>query len=335
MENGTERVKIRTSLTELLKIEAPIIGGAMYPCSNPELVAAVSEAGGIGIVQPLSLVYVYKYDFRTGLQKIKSLTSKPIGMNLLIEKSVKRYEDRMKEWLDIALEEGVRFFITALGNPKWVVSRMKSFGGIVFHDVTEKKWALKALEAGVDGLICVNNKAGGHAGAKSPEELFGELKELGKPLICAGGVGDEQAFVDALKTGYAGVQMGTRFIATYECAAHPSYKEAILRARASDIVLTERMTGVPVSVIQTPYLLKTGASVSSLGKYLLQNSRTKHWARTFYSLKSFWDLKRSATSGYTAKDFWQAGKSVEGIETIESVAEIVKRFTESDDSRVG
>ena len=96
----------------------------MYPCSNPELVAAVSAAGGIGVVQPLSMIYVYGHDFRAGLKLIRRLTDKPIGMNVLIERSSKLYLDRMSRWVDIALEEGVRFFVTSLGNPRWVVERV-------------------------------------------------------------------------------------------------------------------------------------------------------------------------------------------------------------------
>ena len=90
-------------------IELPIICGAMYPCSNPELVAAASESGGIGIIQPIAMVYAHQHDFREGLQLIKSITDKPIGMNVIVEKSVSAYEERMKKWMDIALEEGIRF----------------------------------------------------------------------------------------------------------------------------------------------------------------------------------------------------------------------------------
>ena len=110
-----------TALTRHAHIEVPIICGAMYPCSNPELVAAVSEAGGIGIVQPISLTYVHGHDYREGLRLIRRLTSKPIGMNALIEASSKNYHERMIRWVNVALEEGVRFFVTSLGNPRWVV----------------------------------------------------------------------------------------------------------------------------------------------------------------------------------------------------------------------
>src|SRR5215471_3678024 len=114
---------LQTPFTEQLGVEYPIICGAMYPCSNPELVAAASAAGAIGVVQPVSMTYVYGHDFRAGLRLIKSLTNRPFGMNALIEKSSRAYHERLVRWVDIALEEGARFFITALGNPRWVVDR--------------------------------------------------------------------------------------------------------------------------------------------------------------------------------------------------------------------
>ena len=143
----------------------------MYPCSNPELIAAVSGAGGIGVIQPISMSYVHGHDLREGIRLIRSMTTNPLGFNALIEKSVSAYEERMKRWIDIALEEGVRFFITALGNPRWVVDKVHAVGGVVYHDVTERKWALKALDGGVDGLICVNGRAGGRQ-CLSPAELL-------------------------------------------------------------------------------------------------------------------------------------------------------------------
>lgn len=318
---------LQTAFTKQVGIEVPLIGGAMYPCSNPELVGAVSRAGGIGIVQPVSLTYVHGHDFRAGLKLIKELAGgKPIGLNLLIEKSSKAYLERNRQWAEIALEEGVRFFITALGDPRWVVDLVRPQGGIVYHDVTARKWADKAMQGGVDGLICVNNRAGGHAGSESPEALIAGLKGLGVPLICAGGIGSERGFVEALKMGYAGVQLGTRFIATEECRAHPDYKNAILKAEASDIVLTKKITGVPVAVINTAFIEKMGTDAGPIAKLLLSNNRTKHYARMFYSLRSVWQLKKSLKQGSSYKDFFQAGKSVEDIEAIEPVARIIGRF---------
>src|SRR5690242_4267332 len=263
----------------------------MFPCSNPELVAAVSEAGGIGIAQPLSMVYVHGHDWREGLQLIRRLTTRPIGMNVLIEQSSRLYLERMQRWVDVAIEAGVRFFVTSLGKPRWVVDRATQVGGLVYHDVTERKWALKGLDSGVRGLIAVNWRAGGHAGPKSAEQLIDELAGLGVPLVCAGGVGDAAGFVAALRLGHAGVQLGTRFIATTECTAHPDYKRAILEAEEDDIVLTERVTGVPLAVIRTPYVERVGTKAGPFARWMLRHRRTKHLMRTIYGLQSAWRLK--------------------------------------------
>lgn len=308
------------------RIRVPLLCGAMYPCSNPELVAAVSEAGGMGIIQPLSLVFVHRHDFREGLRLIKTLTDKPVGMNVIVEKSSKVYTERMQAWVDIALEEGVRFFVTSLGNPAWVVEKAHAVGGKVYHDVTERKWAERALKAGVDGLIAVNDHAGGHAGAKSPEALIAELADLGVPVLCAGGVGDGAGFRHALSLGYAGVQMGTRFIATEECKAHGDYKAAILKARPEDIVLTEKISGVPVAVINTPYIARMGTKVGPIARMLLKGRKTKHWMRTLYSVQSLFKLKNSSLKGTGYADYFQAGKSVAGCDAIEPAGAIVRRI---------
>jgi nitronate monooxygenase len=313
-----------TPFTRQAGIAVPLIGGAMYPCGNPELVAAVSEAGGIGIVQPISLTYVHGHEYREGLRYIKERTKKPVGMNALIEQSSKTYHERMVRWVEIALEEGIRFFVTSLGNPRWVVERVRRDGGVVYHDVTERKWAKKGLDGGVHGLIAVNDRAGGHAGPKSAEQLLDELGDLGVPLICAGGIGDAPDFVRALRLGYAGVQMGTRFIATPECRASEAYKRAIVESDASRIVLTERITGVPVSVIRTPTIERMGLKAGPLARWMLRGRKTKHWMRTIYALRSLRSLKRASLD--EKADYWQAGKSVEGITRIEPVGEIVARF---------
>jgi len=320
---------IETAFTRQVGIEVPLICGAMYPCSNTKLIAAVSEAGGIGIVQPISLVYVHGHEFRDGLRKIRKATSKPIGFNAIVEKSSRIYEARMRRWLDVALEEDVRFVITALGNPRWVVKRVHAVGGIVYHDVTDRRWADKALAEGVDGLICVNRRAGGHAGTLGSEELLAQLKDLGVPLICAGGIGDETGFTDALRMGYAGAQLGTRFIATEECRAHDDYKRAILGAGADDIVLTDKLSGVPCSVIRTPYVEKIGTRAGPVARWLLRGRKTKHLMRTIYALRSLRQLKQASLEGISYRDYWQAGKSVEGVRAVEPAGEIVRRFRDA------
>jgi len=317
---------LETALSRHAGIEVALLCGAMYPCSNPELVAAASEAGGLGIVQPISLTYVHGHDFREGLRFIRSLTSKPIGMNALIEQSSKAYRERMERWVDVALEEGVRFFVTSLGNPRWVAERVHAAGGVVYHDATERRWAEKGLAAGVDGLIAVNRRAGGHAGPKGAEELLEELAPLGAPVVCAGGIATPEEFVAALRMGYAGVQMGTRFIATPECRASDAYKRAIVEAGEEDVVLSERITGVPVSVIETPYIRRMGTKAGPVARWMLRGRRRKHWMRTIYALKALWQLKRASLDEAGERDYWQAGKSVAGIDAVEPAGEIVRRF---------
>jgi len=308
-------------------IQHPIICGPMYPCSNPELVAAASEAGGIGIIQPISLTYVHGYDFEAGIKYIKSLTDKPVGMNLLIEKGSKKYHQRMQEWLETALNLDIKFFITSLGKPDWVVEAAHQAGAYVYHDVTEAKWAHKAVDAGVDGLIAVNSNAGGHAGSYLDNELLTQLKPFNLPVVCAGGIGSAKTYHHAISLGYHAVQMGTRFIASKECSAHISYKKAIINSHASDIVLTERITGVPVSVINTPYIQRKGLKPNRIESWMLNHEKLKHFMRTILALKSLRSLKHALLDQTGDVDYWQAGKSVENIDSIISVEEIINEFT--------
>jgi nitronate monooxygenase len=320
---------LQTTLTTSLGIDYPIIGGAMYPCSNPELVAAVSEAGGIGILQPLTLVHVHGLGFRDGVRRIKDLTDKPIGMNVITEKSAAKYLERMREWMEIALEEGIRFFVSSLGDPRWIVDLVNPSGGLVYHDVTENKWAAKAADAGVHGLIAVNDRAGGHTGSRSPEELLEEIAGFDLPVVCAGGVGDAASFRRALEVGYVGVQMGTRLIATEECTSPEEYKRAIVAADTSDIVTTTRITGVPVSVIETPHVKRIGTQAGPIARRLLAHPRTKHWMRGIYMFRFGRTLRDNMRHGMSHRDYYLAGKSVAGVEKIEPVAAIVERFVKA------
>ena len=315
-----------TALTRHAHIRVPLICGPMYPCSNAELVGAVSKAGGLGIVQPISLMYVHGFDLRDGLRRIHALSGgAPIGFNALIEASSKTYHNRMVRWVETALEEGVRFFLTSLGNPRWVCDRVHAAGGVVYHDVTEKKWALKGRDGGVDGLVAVNREAGGHTGSRDARALLDEVTDLGLPVVAAGGVGSPEQFRALLEMGYAGVQLGTRFIATTECNSDQRYKDAIVKASSSDVVLTERLTGVPVSVLRTPYVQRLGTSIGPIARLLFKGRKTKHWMRTWYALRSLRQLKRSSVDGANG-DYWQAGRSVDAIHDIRPAGDIVAQF---------
>ena len=317
-----------TPFTEHSGVEHPIICGAMYPCSNPELVAAAANGGGMAILQPVSLTYVHGWDLREGIRYIRSLTDKPIGFNALIEKGSKKYIERMSEWIDIALEEDIRFFVTSLGKPDWVCERVHAKGGFVYHDVTTRKHAMKGIECGVDGLICVNNRAGGHLGTDSAAAMYAELSDLEIPLICAGGIGSEEELAEVMAMGYAGVQMGTRFIATSECNSPDDYKQAIVDASEEDIVWTNRLTGVPISVIRSEGYQQENSWM--MRKWL--SSRWKHSARMFLNLLSFTKLRRlEKGKGSTSKkkEFFSAGKSVETVHSVESATVIMARLGQS------
>ena len=299
----------------------------MYPCSNPELVAAVSEAGGLGVVQPISLTYVHGHDFREGLRLIRRLTSKPIGMNALIEQSSKTYRERMERWIDVALEEGVRFFVTSLGNPRWVVDRVRPVGGVVYHDVTERKWAEKGLDGGVHGLIAVNDRAGGHAGGRSAEALLEELLPLGLPVVCAGGIGDERDFARALSHGLRGRA------ARDALHRHPRVPgERGLQARRS----SRPTSGTSCSRSGSPACRWRSSTRRACGGWEGRRARSRAsccaadgpstgCGRSTPCARSG---PSSAASCATApeRDYWQAGKSVAGIDRIEPAGEIVRRF---------
>ncbi|MCF7827136.1 MAG: nitronate monooxygenase, partial [Candidatus Marinimicrobia bacterium] len=281
------------------------------------------------MVQPLSLTYVHGHEFRAGLRYICRLTSKPIGMNLLIEKSSQKYLDRIKAWLDISLEEGVSFFVTALGNPRFFADKIHASGGLVYHNTTNRKWAEKALDGGVDGLICVNDRAGGHAGTETASKLYEDLIGFGKPLICAGGMSSPEDVSTMLNLGYAGIQMGTRFIASQECSAHQDYKQAILDADESSIILTDKLSGVPVSIIETDYIKSTGSKAGPFARWMLRGSKTKKYMRMFYTLRSFRTLKSDLGKGGAYQHFLQAGKSVSGIHRIMTVQEIMDSYRQA------
>ena len=321
---------VSTRLTKDAGTEHPIICGAMYPCSNPELVAAAAEGGGLAIMQPVSLTYVHGWELREGIRYMRTLTDKPIGFNALIEKGSKKYIEKMNGWIDIALEEGIRFFVTSLGKPDWVCEKVHAYGGVVYHDVTNRKWAEKGKECGVDGLICVNDHAGGHLGAMSMREMYEELRDMELPLICAGGIGSEKELNRALELGYDGVQMGTRFIATTECNTPEDYKSAIVDAGEEDITWTNRITGVPISVIKTPGFKQEN---SWLMRRLLHSRFFKHKARMLLNTNSFIRLKYlSRSKGKNTankKKYYSAGKSVDTVHSIESATIIMQRLGES------
>ena len=304
----------------------PIICGPMYPGSNPELVAAVSDSGGFGVVQPVALTSLYGHDFREGLQLIKQLTDKPFGVNFTIFGGAnKKYHEQMKEWMEISIEEGIKFFLTSLGKPDSVVKTAKEHGIKVYHDVPNKKVALAMRDSGVDGLNCINWRGGGQTGIQAAEQFMEELHDIDIPLICAGGIGNAKDFKQALKLGYAGVQLGTRFLATNECMITDSYKQAIVDSSEDDIVWTNKIAGNNSSVIKTDDIMKGGLQTGPVINYMLRKPSLKKYARMWLMSKGIRNYSKTAFSDDVK--FWQAGKGLGNITSVESVADVMKKFS--------
>lgn len=306
--------------------ETPIVCGPMYPGSNPELVAAVSECGGFGIVQPVSMTSLYGHDFREGLKLIKNLTNKPFGVNFTIFGGAnKKYHEQMKEWMEISIEEGIKFFLTSLGKPDSVIKTAKEHGIKVYHDVPNKKVALAMKDSGVDGLNCINWRGGGQTGMQSAEQFIEELHDIGIPLICAGGIGNKADYQQALDMGYAGVQLGTRFLATTECKITDSYKQAIVDSAEKDIVWTNKIAGNNSSVIKTDDIMKGGLRTGPIINYMLRKRSLKKYARMWLMSKGIRNYSKTAFDDNVK--FWQAGKGLGNIKSVETVADVMQSFT--------
>lgn len=304
----------------------PVVCGPMYPGSNPELVAAVSDSGGFGVVQPVALTSLYGHDFREGLQLIKQLTDKPFGVNFTIFGGAnKKYHEQMKEWMEISIEEGIKFFLTSLGKPDSVVKTAKEHGIKVYHDVPNKKVALAMRDSGVDGLNCINWRGGGQTGIQAAEQFMEELHDIDIPLICAGGIGNAKDFKQALKLGYAGVQLGTRFLATNECMITDSYKQAIVDSSEDDIVWTNKIAGNNSSVIKTDDIMRGGLQTGPVINYMLRKPSLKKYARMWLMSKGIRNYSKTAFSDDVK--FWQAGKGLGNITSVESVADVMKKFS--------
>ena len=304
----------------------PVVCGPMYPGSNPELVAAVSDSGGFGVVQPVALTSLYGHDFREGLQLIKQLTDKPFGVNFTIFGGAnKKYHEQMKEWMEISIEEGIKFFLTYLGKPDSVVKTAKEHGIKVYHDVPNKKVALAMRDSGVDGLNCINWRGGGQTGIQAAEQFMEELHDIDMPLICAGGIGNAKDFKQALKLGYAGVQLGTRFLATNECMITDSYKQAIVDSSEDDIVWTNKIAGNNSSVIKTDDIMRGGLQTGPVINYMLRKPSLKKYARMWLMSKGIRNYSKTAFSDDVK--FWQAGKGLGNITSVESVADVMKKFS--------
>ncbi len=311
---------INTDFTKLFGIQYPIIGAPMFLVSNVEMVVEMSEAGALGAFPALNFRPIEEY--KKALKQIKLRTKKPIGVNIIVNKSNVRQNDDLK----YALEAGVELFITSLGSPKNVIAEAHKNGAKVFCDVTNLEHALKVQDLGADGVIAVASGAGGHAGPVTPMVLVPWLKEKLKiPIVLAGGVADGRGFAGALALGACAVSVGTRFIASKEATVDQAYKDAVVSSTPEDIVMTTRVSGTPATVINTDYVKKMGTELPLLVKMLKNHPLTKKYVVPLIHLTGMKSLEKAALKP-TWKTVWCAGQSVGLVHEILSCREIIEKM---------
>jgi len=319
---NTQDSKIETPLTKMLGIRYPIIQAPMFLVSNVDMVVAASEAGAIGTFPALNYRPLEK--FQEALKEMKAQTKKPIGMNIIVNKSNTRAKDDLK----YALEAGVNLFITSLGSPKEVIAEAHKNGAKVLCDVVNLEHALKVQDLGADGVIAVGSGAGGHAGPISPIVLVNWLtEELDIPVVAAGGIANGATMASMMTLGAAGVSIGTRFIASHEAKVEEAYKNAIINSNPENIVMTTRLSGTPAAVIKTPYIEKIGLDLPWYFKIAKNNKRLKQYVTGLIHYLGSKSLEEAAI-GPTWKTVWSAGQSVGLIHEILSCDEIIKKLVD-------
>jgi enoyl-[acyl-carrier protein] reductase II len=233
---------LKTEICELLGIEYPIIQGGMAWVATAELAAAVSNAGGLGIIgagnAPADFVI-------NEIRKVKKLTDKPFGVNIML------LSPFVEEVIQAVYEERVPVITTGAGNPAKYIPMFKEIGTKVIPVVPSVALAIKMEKYGVDAVIAEGIESGGHVGELTTMVLVPQVVDaVNIPVIAAGGIADGRGLVSALALGAKGVQLGTVFVCAEECTAHDNYKNAIIKAGDRGTIVTGRITGHPVRIIK-------------------------------------------------------------------------------------
>ncbi len=307
---------IKTRITELFDINYPIIAAPMFLVSDTKMVIAASNAGGIGTFPALNFRPIENY--RKAIRDIKSQTSRPFGINIIVQKKNKTQD----EHLQIALEEEVPLIITSLGSPKTIIERARGTKTRVFCDVVGLTHARKVADLGADGLIAVGSGAGGHAGETSLFALIPNLKKfISLPLIAAGAIGDGKGLLAALALGADAVYMGTRMIATQESPASQAYKQAILDAKADDIINTDRVDGFDGNFIKSPLLDKL-LKPNVVDSVLSQSPKVKRWISLLRAGRVMFGGENQKLS---YKSIFSAGHGVGSIDELLTIDAVIQK----------
>ena len=313
---------MKKSLNQLLNIEHPIICAPMFLVSNVAMVKAAMQAGIAGCIPALN--YRTLPELKDAINQLKAAktTNGAFGFNLIVNKSNLKFPDQ----LAVCCELGVDFIITSLGNPKQVIDEAHKKEILVFCDVVNLEQAKKVENLGCDAIIAVNNEAGGHRGSLPPKKLIETLNEAVQiPVISAGGVGNKTELDEKISYGAVGVSIGSPFIASEEAGVSNEYKEACVRYGEKDIVVTQKISGTPCTVINTPYVQEIGTEQSGLEKFLNTNKWLKKYIKMLRYLKGTNRVTKAA-AGATYKTVWVAGPTIEHTKAIEPMAKIIERF---------
>ncbi len=297
---------MKTRLCETLGIEYPIIQGGMAWVATAELAAAVSNGGGIGLIAagsaPADVV-------RAQIKKAKELTDKPFGVNVMMMSPF------VDEVMQVIIEEKPAAVATGAGNPAKYIPALKEAGIKVMPVIASVAMAVKMEKSGADVIIAEGTEAGGHIGELTTMVLVPQVADaVALPVVAAGGIADKRGAVAAFALGADGIQVGTRFICSTECIAHDNYKQAVIKAKDRDAVVTGRTTGAPVRA--------------------LKNKLTREYDRLEKSGASFEEieqlgiggLRRAFEEGDVQTGSLMAGQSAAMVTKIEPCADIIRSY---------
>lgn len=294
----------------------------MFLVSNTAMVKEAMKSGIAGCIPALNYRTLEELKSAITELKLAKVEDGSFGFNLIVNKSNLKFKDQ----LQVLCEEGCDFIITSLGNPEETIKQAHKVGIKVFCDVVDLNFAQKVEALGADAIIAVNNEAGGHRGNISPKDLIIELvTNCNIPIISAGGVACKADVDNMLSYGAAGVSVGSPFIASVESNVTQEYKQACIDYGAKDIVMTDRISGTPCTVINTPYVQKVGTKTTWLESVLNRNKKLKKWVKMLRFAKGMRDTQKAANE-VTYKTVWVAGPSIEQTKAILPVKEIVERL---------
>ncbi|MGM0410122.1 MAG: enoyl-[acyl-carrier-protein] reductase FabK [Bacillota bacterium] len=294
---------IKNKLCDILNIEYPILQGGMAWVATGELAAAVSEAGGLGVIgagnAPGDVV-------REEIIKAKKKTDKPFAVNLMLMSPF------IDDVIDVVIEEGVSIVTTGAGNPGKYIDRFKKENIKVIPVVASVALGRRMQRLGVEAMIAEGHEAGGHIGKVTTMSFIPQLVDkVDIPVIAAGGIADGRGMAAALSLGAEGIQMGTRFVCSKECTASKEFKNTILKAKDRDAVVTGRSTGHPVRNIKNKLTRK------------MEKLESKGVSKEKIEELGSGKLRLAAVEGETDHGSVMAGQIAGMIDDILSVSEII------------